>query len=81
MTRPTNTRWEYRVEDFGGFMKTEPKNAEVQSLLNAWGEEGWELVSAVYSSGTTRLRIIAKRPQTAAARRLRKMAEWDAELA
>jgi hypothetical protein len=65
--------WEYRVEDFGGIIKSEPKREIFQDLLNGWGADGWEVVSAVYSTGTTRLRIIAKRPLTAAARRKRSM--------
>jgi hypothetical protein len=65
--------WEYRVEDFGGIIKSEPKREIFQDLLNGWGADGWEVVSAVYSTGTTRLRIIAKRLLTAAARRKRSM--------
>jgi hypothetical protein len=72
--------WEYRVEDFGGIIKREPKIDDFQALLNAWGEEGWEVVSALYHTGTTRLRIIAKRPLTAAVRRRRSMPGLDAEL-
>ncbi len=80
MAQPPYPLWEYRVEDFGGIIKSEPKKEDFQVLLNAWGEEGWEVVSAFYSTGTTRLRIIAKRPLTAAARRKRTMPGLDAYL-
>jgi hypothetical protein len=77
MTGSSTPRWEYRVEDFGGVFRNEPKKEDFQALLNAWGEDGWELVSAAYSTGTTRLRIIAKRPLAATARRRRTMRDWD----
>jgi hypothetical protein len=80
MAEPANSLWEYRVEDFDGIIKSEPKKEEFQALLNSWGEEGWEVVSAFYHTGTTRLRIIAKRPLTAAVRRKRSMPGLDAEL-
>jgi len=80
MSAPAYPLWEYRVEDFGGVIKSEPKREVFQSLLNAWGEEGWEVISAVYSTGTTRLRIIAKRALTHAARRKRSMPGLDGEM-
>ncbi|MBN1440770.1 MAG: DUF4177 domain-containing protein [Anaerolineales bacterium] len=72
--------WEYRVEDFGGVIRSEPKREEFEALLNAWGEEGWEIVSGFYHTGTTRLRIIAKRPLTASVRRRRSIPGLDAQL-
>jgi hypothetical protein len=80
MTESEYPLWEYRVEDFGGVIKSEPKREDFQSHLNAWGEEGWEVISAVYSTGTTRLRIIAKRPLTHTARRKRSMPGLDGEM-
>ena len=80
MSAPVYPLWEYRVEDFGGVIKSEPKKEDFQILLNSWGEEGWEVISAVYSTGTTRLRIIAKRPLTHAARRKRSMPGPDGEM-
>jgi hypothetical protein len=77
MAGPSLPLWEYRVEDFGGIIKSEPKKEDFQALLNSWGGEGWEIVSAFYSTGTTRLRIIAKRPLTAAARRRRSLPGWE----
>jgi hypothetical protein len=80
MADPAYPLWEYRVDDFGGIIKSEPKREEFEALLNAWGEEGWEVVSAVYSTGTTRLRMISKRPLTHSVRRKRSMPGLDAQL-
>jgi hypothetical protein len=80
MSEPANPQWEYRVEDFGGIIKREPKKEEFESLLNSWGEEGWEIISDFYHTGTSRLRIIAKRPLTNAVRRKRSMAGLEADL-
>ena len=80
MAAPAYPLWEYRVEDFGGIIKSEPKKEEFQALINTWGEEGWEIINAFYSTGTTRLRIIAKRPLTHAARRQRSMPGLDGEM-
>jgi hypothetical protein len=80
MTDIEYAQWEYRVEDFGGIIKSEPKKEVFESLMNSWGEEGWEIISAFYHTGTTRLRIIAKRPLTAAVRRRRSLPGLDADL-
>ncbi len=80
MADPEYTPWEYRVEDFGGIIRSEPKKEEFELLLNSWGEQGWEIISAFYHTGTTRLRIIAKRPLTAAVRRKRSLPGLEAEL-
>jgi hypothetical protein len=77
MSEPAFTQWEYHVEDFGGIIKSEPRKEEFEALLNSWGEEGWEVISAFYHTGTTRLRIIAKRPLTAAVRRQRSLPSLD----
>ncbi|MGB7539817.1 MAG: DUF4177 domain-containing protein [Anaerolineales bacterium] len=80
MTVPAYPLWEYRVEEFGGILKREPKKEELQAILNSWGEEGWEVVSTVYSDNTSRLRIIAKRLLTHATRRSRSMPGLDGEM-
>jgi hypothetical protein len=79
MAESPHPLWEYRVEDFGGIIKGEPKREVFQDLLNAWGEEGWEIVSAVYSTATPRLRVIAKRPLTATVRRKRSMPSLETD--
>ena len=62
--------WEYRVYSIGGSFNT-PKDAEVERLLDEWGAEGWELVSAQQPYGSARVRLIAKRPLTLETRRRR----------
>jgi len=73
MSAPAYPLWEYRVEDFGGVIKSEPKREVFQSLLNAWGEEGWEVVAYRMIENTNQGQIIAKRPLDRTARRWRTM--------
>jgi hypothetical protein len=80
MTDIKPVQWEYRLEEFGGYFKHSPKVDELSALLNEWGEEGWDVISAVYSENSTRWRIIAKRPLSAAIRRQRTMPGLDAVL-
>ena len=68
---PEQNRWEYRVSTFGSVWKS-LKDEDLSSQLNAWGEEGWEIVNIV-ADHAGRAKIIAKRPLTAAALRKRTM--------
>jgi hypothetical protein len=52
MTEPANSQWEFRVEDFGGIIRSQPKQEEFQALLNAWGEEGLDLITVFSHTGT-----------------------------
>jgi hypothetical protein len=72
-------QWEYRVEDFGGFVN-KTKKEDVQAKLNSWGEEGWEIVASVTFDNSNSMRVIAKRPLTSAERRKRSMPGLDASL-
>ena len=62
--------WEYRVQRFGSVLR-EPKEEEIESALDEWGAEGWEVVSAAVDSG--KVLVIAKRPLSLATRRQRSM--------
>ena len=62
-------QWEYRVQTIGSLLR-EVKDQELNNLLNAWGQEGWEAVNAVHTSGN-RVILIAKRPLSDSARRRR----------
>jgi hypothetical protein len=62
------TRWEYRLETFGTFW-SRPKDEELQTILDEWGAEGWEVISAYPASNGEKVSLIAKRPLTSAARR------------
>ena len=66
------TKCEYHVYSLGSILRA-PKEEEVTELLDEWGEDGWELVSAVRGESTNRLTLIAKRPLTTASRRRRSM--------
>ncbi len=63
-------QWEYRVRTFGTMFKG-LKDEELEAMLNEWGMEGWEVVSARGVENTSKVVIVAKRPLTAASRRRR----------
>jgi hypothetical protein len=62
-------QWEYRLETFGTYW-TRPKDELLQATLDEWGEEGWEVINIVSSSGE-KLTLIAKRPLSRSTRRQR----------
>ena len=45
----------------------------LEATLNAWGEDGWEVVSAVAMDNSSKVRVIAKRLLTRSSRRERSM--------
>ena len=61
--------WEYRVQTFGSTLR-EAKDQELNVILNAWGQEGWEVVNAALKSGG-KVIVIAKRPLALSERRRR----------
>jgi len=54
-------QWEYRVQTVGAFWSG-VKADELEQLLNAWGEEGWEVVSTHIIENANKINVIAKRP-------------------
>jgi hypothetical protein len=64
-------QWEYRVQTIGSLFGT--KDEQVQGLLNEWGSEGWETINVFTPEGTGKITMVAKRPLTDRARRLRSM--------
>nr|AOR51016.1 hypothetical protein [uncultured bacterium pAX1] len=54
-------QWEYRVQTVGAFWSG-VKADELEGLLNAWGEEGWEVVSTHIIENANKINVIAKRP-------------------
>lgn len=66
------SQWEYRVQTFGSFWHG-INAAELEALLNAWGEEGWEVVAAPLVENTNKINLIAKRPLSRETRRLRSL--------
>lgn len=68
-------QWEYRVDIVGSTM-TAMKNEALESLLNEWGEEGWELVAVFLLEHSSKMRLVAKRPLGMTSRRRR---SWPSE--
>ncbi len=69
-------KWEYRVETVGTFWSG-VKADVLQTLLNEWGEEGWEVVSTHILENANKINVIAKRPLTERARRARSMPQYN----
>ncbi len=63
--------WEYRVQTIGSVLGT--KDDLIQSTLDEWGTEGWEAVNVFTPSGSGKITIVAKRPLSERARRVRSM--------
>jgi len=74
MTEETK-QWEYRVQTIGGVFGTKDEN--IQSTLDEWGLEGWEAINVFTPSGSGRITIVAKRPLTERARRMRSMPKTE----
>jgi hypothetical protein len=64
-------QWEYRVQTIGSLFGT--KDELIQSTLDEWGEEGWEAINVFTPENSGKITIIAKRPLTERARRMRSM--------
>jgi hypothetical protein len=64
------TQWEYRAERFGSLLR-DAKPEELESTLDEWGAEGWEVIGL--TSESNQVLIIAKRPLSLATRRRRSM--------
>ena len=64
-------QWEYRVQTIGSAFGT--KDEKIQETLDEWGLEGWEAINVFTPSGSGNTTIVAKRPLTERARRMRSM--------
>ena len=62
-------QWEYRVLTIGSVFGTKDEN--IEATLDSWGEEGWEAISVYTPYGSGKITIVAKRPLTERARRMR----------
>ena len=63
-------QWEYRVQTVGSFWSGVPAE-NLEQLLNEWGEEGWEVISTHILENQNKINVIAKRPLTRGAKRMR----------
>ncbi len=64
--------WEYRVDGLGNVFSG-AKEAELEEILNAWGEEGWEVICVLPRENSGRLTAVARRPLSHDVRRRRNM--------
>ena len=62
-------KWEYRVQTIGSLFGT--KDELIQTTLDEWGEEGWEAINVFTPEGSGKITMVAKRPLTERARRMR----------
>ena len=64
-------KWEYQVLTIGGIFGT--KDEAIEETLNTWGEQGWEVTHVYTPENSGKVTIVAKRPLTERARRMRSM--------
>jgi hypothetical protein len=64
-------QWEYRVQTIGSLFGTKDEN--IQATLDEWGQEGWEAINVFTPEGSGKITMVAKRPLTERARRMRTM--------
>lgn len=69
-------QWEYRVETIGSAFKS-PKAEEIEALMNAWGEDGWEVISINIHPSSGKVTLVAKRPLDTSTRRRRSLPSTD----
>ncbi len=65
-------KWEYKVQTIGSFLGG-VKDPNLESLLNEWGEQGWEVVGFRSVENSNQATVIAKRPLTREVVRMRSM--------
>jgi hypothetical protein len=68
----TQDTWEYRFQRFGSTFR-DAKEEEIETALDEWGAEGWEVIGMATES--SKVILLAKRPLTLATRRQRSMPE------
>ena len=64
-------QWEYRVQTIGSMFGS--KDEDIQEKLDEWGSEGWEAINVYRPYGSGKITMVAKRPLTERARRMRSM--------
>ena len=64
-------QWEYRVQTIGSIFGT--RDEHIQTTLDEWGSEGWEAINVFTPYGSGKITVVAKRPLTERARRMRSM--------
>ncbi|MBN2550414.1 MAG: hypothetical protein JXB15_14720 [Anaerolineales bacterium] len=72
---PEETRWKYHVETIGSAWSG-VKDADLEATLDAWSEQGWDIVAVVPLESSNKLRVVGRRPLTSADRRRR---DWPTD--
>lgn len=67
-------QWEYRARTIGSIFGT--KDEQIQATLDEWGAEGWEAIAVFTPYGSGKITMVAKRPLTDRARRMRSMPSY-----
>jgi hypothetical protein len=65
----TKAIYEYRVETFGSALSS-IKDEDLESTLNHWAGEGWEVINA-HPVGDNKVRVICRRTVSKSATRKR----------
>lgn len=68
-------RWEYKVLNLGGILKS-IKQEELEASLNALGQEGWEAVDSSALDSGSRILVILKRRIGGAPRNPETWGKW-----
>ncbi len=53
-------KWEYQVLTMGGALSG-PKDEDLETLLDEWGEEGWEVIAVNPIENSNKVRVVGKR--------------------
>jgi hypothetical protein len=74
MTEETK-QWEYRVQTIGSIFGT--KDEQIEAALDEWGADGWEAINVFTPEGSGKITMVAKRPLTDRARRMRSLPQMS----
>jgi hypothetical protein len=64
-------QWDHRVETVGSALSG-IKDIDLKAVLDAWSQEGWEVISVSSVTKSNKLRLVARRPLTPTEERRRR---------
>jgi len=71
----TQKIWEYRVETIGATFRS-TSDEDTETLLDEWGQDGWEVIAFHPIYGSNKITIVAKREQVSSRRRNSSVGQW-----
>ena len=71
----TQKIWEYRVETIGATFRS-TSDEDTETLLDEWGQDGWEVIAFHPIYGSNKITIVAKREQISSRRRNSSVGQW-----